>query len=69
MAKLDAVMVELTGVKAHLGDDIANTRTQSDKQIQQLAASLEELRSSLEKLRSAPDEGVSALRSVSGLRV
>ena len=65
LGKLDAVMAELTGMKTHLGEDITNTRTQSDKQTQQLTVSLEELRISLEKLSSTPDEGVAALRSVS----
>lgn len=64
VARLDAVMAELTGMKTHLHEDIAHTRIHSDKHTQQLSVTLEELRGALEQLSNTPDENVIALRSV-----
>ena len=64
LAKLDAILADLTGTKTALGGDIADGRAQSESQTQRLAASLAELRVALDSLGSTSDQGVASLRSV-----
>jgi uncharacterized protein YoxC len=65
LAKLEAVMDELSNTKTTLGGDITGIRTQSQNETQQLKTAIEQLKHVLEKQSETPDQDVVALRSVS----
>jgi uncharacterized protein YoxC len=65
LAKLEAVMSELSSTRTTLGGDITGIRTRTESETQQLKAAIEELKHVLEKQNETPDQELVALRSVS----